>query len=476
MEELLQKLATEPDKVIASIKEKSKDSNLIQSYQKEYKEHDRTIRDTQVGSIQKDKTVGTGEKSRQVKSVKIPINFAKKIVTTSSAFEVGKPVTLISSEDNNLSMLIKQLWKVNRMDSLIQKLVTLKKSETQGAIQFYINDLKENSILNKILVKIGLKSQAKEIKVKLLDNTTGVMTPYFDATGNMTLFMWQYQSKNTEGKIINNTQIWDEKNYHYLNDESGNMEYADSVKIHGFDRIPVVYVSQDEPEWFDVKELIDRIETSISKLGSSNDYTAYPLLKLFGEVQSFPDKDESGKVLMFPIQKDENDKLIQGNAEFLTADNATESAQLELDKLESFIYSISSTPNLSFDNVKGISGISGIALKLMFLDAMMKASMNEGDNRTMIERMINIIVSGIVNTTNTTLAKESDSLYYDIQFNSILPDDLKEAVETVSAAVNAKVMSRKTAVEYLGMNEDVDDELTLIADDAKVPSAEPAAT
>lgn len=474
---LLARLSTEPDEVITAIRSKSKDVEEIKKYQDEYKKHDRTIRDTQVGVIQKDKPVGEGENARTVKAVRTPINFAKKIVTTASAFEVGKPVTLVSSEDNNLSKLFKQIWKVNRIDSIIQKLVSLKKSETQGAIQFYINNMETTSILNKILVKIGLKLQAKEIKAKLLDNTAGIMTPYFNASGDMILFMWQYQNKNSAGDIINNVEIWDKKNFHYLNDSTGSMIYGEGgIKPHGFDRIPIVYTSQEEPEWFIVKEMIDRIETSLSKLGASNDYTAYPLLQIFGEVESFPEKDDSGKVLVFPIKVDEvTEKPIHGKAEFLTAESAVESNKLELNTLESLIYSISQTPNLSFDNVKGISGISGIALKLMFLDAIIKASMNEGENRTMIERCINIIISGIVNTTNTTLSKEGSILYFEVLFNSILPDDLKEAVETVTSAVSGKVMSRKTAVEYIGMNEDVEEELAMIENDNASTTTPPTA-
>lgn len=460
MEELLLMLATEPEKVIAKIRENSKSIETIKNYQKEYKKHDRTIRDTQVANIQKDKTVGTGVQSRIVKAVRIPINFAKKIVATAAAFEVGKPVTLIPSEDNNLSKLITQLWKVNRLDSIIQKLVQLKKSETQGAIQFYINDLKETSILNKILVKIGLKAQAKEIKVKLLDNTAGTMTPYFNASGNMLGFMWEYQNKNAEGKVQNNVEIWDDKNFHYLNDSGGKIAYVDSAKAHGFDRIPIVYVDQEEPEWFVVKEIIDRLETSLSKLGASNDYTAYPLLQIFGELESFPEKDESGKVLVFPIKiDDESGKPVHGKAEFLTAESAVDSNKLEIETLESLIYSISQTPNLSFDNVKGISGISGIALKLMFLDAMIKASINEGDNRTMIERIINVLISGVVNTTNTTLSKEGSMLYYEIQFNSILPDDLKELVDIASSAINAGIMSKKTGVGIISMTSNNEQEI-----------------
>lgn len=476
MDELIKELLNDTENVIKKIENQStKSLDLLENYRKEYDKNDRTIRDTQVGKIQVDKTIGEGEKSKLVRAVRIPINMAKKIVNTSVAFEVGKPVTLVPSEQNTLSGLIKQIWKVNRIDSMIQKLVTLKKKETQGAIQFYIKDLKPNSILSKILLKIGIGTQAKEIKTLLLENKNGSMFPYFDSVGNMILFMWKFQSVNSEDKTINNVQIWDEKNFYHFSDDSGKMTIKDRPIAHGFDRIPIVYVSQEDPEWFDVKEMIDRLEVSMSKLGSSNDYTAYPLLKIFGEVESFPDKDATGKVLQFPMKIDENGKEHHGDSQFLESKGAGESQKLELEKLEAFIHSISQTPNLSFENLKSLGNVSGVALKLMFLDAIIKASLNEGDNRTMIERIINILMSGITTTTNTTLSKEASMLYYDIIFNSILPDDLKESVEIVSSAVEAGVMSKKTAIEYLSMNEDTDEEMALIDKESKInqPNPEP---
>ncbi len=293
------------------------------------------------------------------------------------------------------------------------------------------------------------------------------MTPVFDEQDSMILFMWEFKTLNIDGKAINNVQVWDKVNRYDYSDASGSM-IATETKPHGFDRIPIVYVSQDEPEWFDVKEMIDRLETTLSKLGGSNDYTAYPLLKIFGEIESFPEKEQNGKVLQFPIKVNDEGKEVKGDAQFLESQGASESMELELEKLESFIYSISDTPNLSFDNVKGIGSLSGVAIKLMFMGAIIKASINEGYNRTMIERMINIIISGITNTTNTSLSNEANGLYYEIQFNSVLPDDLKEAVEIASSAVEAGIMSKKTAVEYLGMNEDTDEELGLIEGDREV--------
>ena len=461
--DLLIGLMTEPDKVIAKIREQSKDVAKILEFRNEYLKHERNIRDTQIGKTQTDKDVGAGEKSKRIKAVRTPVNFAKKIVTTATAFEVGKPVTLIPSEENDLSNLVYQTWKVNRIDSSVQKLVSLRKSETQAAIQFYISDLKTDSILNKILVKMSLKVQAKEIKSKILDNSKGVMTPYFDGTGNLILFMWEYTAKNSNGKETKYVEIWDELNYHFLNDESGKLLYAEKGIIpHGFDRIPIVYDEQDDPEWFVVRELIDRFETALSKLGGSNDYTAYPILQIFGEIKSFPDKEDNGKVLNFPIKIDDQGKAVHGRGEFLTADNSAENAKIEFEYLKELIFSISHTPDLSFDNVKGLGSVSGIALKLMFLDAIVKATMNEGQNRTMIERIINIIISGTTKTTNTTTAKMGQSLYFDIIFNSIIPTDLQAASEVIRSLKESGLLSTATAIKLLDMVEDPVEEMNLI--------------
>lgn len=475
MENLLDKLKTEPEKVVETIRQKTKSRENIDNYQKEFYLNDRTIRDMQVGKVQKDKNVGTGASSKLVKAVRIPIKFAKKIVTTATAFEVGKPVTIVPSEENNLSKLISQLWKVNRIDSKIQKLITLKKSETQAAMQFYIADLASESLLNRLLIKIGLKAQVKEIKCNVLDNTSGIMTPYFDSTGNMIAFMWEYKGfDEVAGKDLNHVKIWDKDNFHYLNNANGKLAYQTNPTPHGFDRIPIVYVDQLEPEWFDVKEMIDRYEVAVSKLGASVDYSAYPLLQVFGEIASMPDKDDAGKILRFPIKVDENGKEHHGKAEFLSSNDAIESAKFELENLKNLIYSISHTPDLSFDNVKGLGNVSAVALKLLFLDAVIKARMNEGDNRTMIERILNIITSGITKTTNTALVSESQQLIFDIIFNSIVPDDVQSATDIIIKLKESKLLSSETALKLIDLVEDPEQEMELIKAENQLEPTPPA--
>lgn len=460
MEELLLLLASDPKKAIAQIKLKSKDAAKIAEFRKEYKDFERTLRETQVGKIQKDKTIGSGEKSTNVKAVRIPINFAKKIVTTATAFEVGKPVTLLPSSETELSKLISLIWKTNRIDSAILQLISLKKRETQGALNFYISEIKQDGLFNKILVALNLKAN-KEIKSKILDNTAGTMTPYFDGNGNMILFMWEYSTTSSENKTIKNVQIWDDKSSYLLSDIKGSM-LLESTLLHGFDRIPIVYTSQDEPEWFDVKDLIDRFEVAISKGGGANDRTAHPILLTIGKIQSLPDKDDDGKVINLPMEKDDEGKYVNGDARFLESSGGNESHKNELELVWKLIFSISQTPDLSFDNLKGLGNTSGVALKLMFLDAIIKALMNEGENRTMIERILNIIMSGVSNTTNTNLSKLAAELYYEIKFNSILPDDLQTASDIIIKLKDSGLLSKQTSLRLLDIIENPDAELELI--------------
>lgn len=461
MENLEQELKKDAAKAIDVLKAGSKKPQDIEKIVKEYKAIDRTIRLTQVGNIQKDKTIGKGEKAKLVPGVRIPVHFQKKIVETSVAFEVGEPSTLIPSVKNQLSELIAKLWKTNRLDSKIQKIKLLQKSQTEGAVQFYMKDIEEGSLFLKMLSLIGIKDQKKEIKCNILDNTKGTMSPYFDAFGDMVAFVWVFIVKDSEGKDVKNAWIYDDANVYKCDEGKGNMSWVSTEK-HGFSKIPIVYIAQDNPEYFDVQAMIDRYEVTLSKLGASNDYSGHPMLKIFGKVENAPDKDEDGKAWIIPVSVDDEGNEVKGDVEFLNNENAGESVALELEKLEDLIWAISSTPNLSLNNLKDLGALSGIAIKLLFLEPILKAKLSEGDNRTMYERILNVIISGIVTTTNIKLSNEAQQLFYDVQFNSILPDDLKSTVETLVSGVSGGIISAETAVGVLDMTVDAEEEIARI--------------
>ena len=167
MEEILALLQSDPKRFVETVKAQTKKREDIENYIKEYKDFDRNQRSQQLEAIQQDKTLEAG---KVAKMVKIYINHAQNIAETLAAFVIGKPITLIPSEDNDLAKLVKQIWRVNRIDSKLLESTIVKFSQTQVAMQFYIVDAGETSLLNKVLAFMKLKKQAKEIKAKVLDN------------------------------------------------------------------------------------------------------------------------------------------------------------------------------------------------------------------------------------------------------------------------------------------------------------------
>ena len=119
-----------------------------------------------------------------------------------------------------------------------------------------------------------------------------------------------------ENKEVDNIWIYTDKNRIVIDNSIENVYSQRESKPHGFDRIPVLYLQQDLPEWEDVKTIIDRFEVALSKLGGSNDYAGYPLLKLYGELVNMPDRNDDGKTLRFPMKEvdDTSGKTIHGDA------------------------------------------------------------------------------------------------------------------------------------------------------------------
>lgn len=434
-------------KAIEKLRESEKNSTVIDNYRKEVYGLDRKIRATQVGNIIKDKVIGKGESRKLVKKVKVKIPFAKKIIRTATAFEFGKPVSITPNQENQLSTRVLEEWDNLRMDSKLQELTIYKKTETESCIVFNLTNRDEK------------RDRERKIKATVYSSKHGKMIPYLDSDGDMRYFMWCFKETVNE-KVVNYYWIYDEENIYQISDSNGTYVLDETV-VHGFNKIPVVYVCQDDVEYFDVKEMIDRYEVSLSKLGNANDYSGHPLLFLQGKVEGMPDKDEEGKVLQTEM-KIEDGKEYKGDAKFLTHDNAPQAVQLELDTLEELIYSMSSTPDVSFSNLKGIGNIASHSMELMFLDAKMKALLNEGDNRTTVQRCLSVISSAITTTMETALSSESNNSSFDIKFESILPSSLSDMITSLTTAVTGRIVSPQTAVKQLNLVDDYEEEVLRI--------------
>ena len=82
---------------------------------------------------------------------------------------------------------------------------------------------------------------------------------------------------------------------------------------------------------------------------------------------------------------------MKAEAQYLSWANAPESVKLEIDTLLRMIYTITQTPDISFDTVKGLGAISGVALQLLFMDAHLKVQDKNEIFSEYLQRRVNVL-------------------------------------------------------------------------------------
>ena len=194
-----------------------------------------------------------------------------------------------------------------------------------------------------------------------------------------------------------------------------------------------------------MQPLIDRLEKLLSNFGETNDYHASPKIFVNGKIKGWSKKGEAGAII-------EGEK--DAEAKYLSWDHAPESVKLELDTLLRLIYSLTQTPDVSFDSVKGIGNVTGIALKLLFMDAHLKVFdkaelFGEGFQRR------NSVVGSYVGKMDTTYEGTSEDLYIESVFTPYMIDTKSEWVQTLMQATGGKaILSQEKGTELSGLTQD----------------------
>ena len=271
----------------------------------------------------------------------------------------------------------------------------------------------------------------------------------FDESGDLVAFSRQYYINDVLGKeqVYFDTYLKD-RILRYHKDGGGQWELETDV-ANPIGKIPIVYYCQPGPEWADVQPLIDRLEKLLSNFGETNDYHASPKIFVNGKIKGWSKKGEAGAIL-------EGEK--DAKAEYLSWDHAPESVKLELDTLLRLIYSLTQTPDVSFDSVKGIGNVTGIALKLLFMDAHLKVFdkaelFGEGFQRR------NSVVGSYIGQMDKTYEGVSEDLYIESVFTPYMIDTKSEWIQTLMQATGGKaILSQEKGTELAALTPDPEED------------------
>jgi hypothetical protein len=125
------------------------------------------------------------------------------------------------------------------------------------------------------------------------------------------------------------------------------------------------------------------------------------------------------------------------------------------------IYTITQTPDISFDTVKGIGSVSGIALKLLFMDAHLKVQDKCEIFNEYLQRRINIVKAflKVANKGDAEWGQAADRLIIEPVITPYIIEDEQSKVNILTAANgNKQIASRKATIQRLGWADNVDEE------------------
>ena len=389
---------------------------------------------------------GNEERTEFAPVARIALAIQKLIVKRAVAFTFGNPVTLNAEpEDENEKTVLNAVKKVlfsTKSRTINRKVAREIFSTTEAAELWYPVEKPTNyGFPSKFKLRVAIFSPKKGDK----------LFPYFDETGDMVAFSREFVIKDKKEKEHTYFETYTDTEHLMWEQDNAQWKLVEGYpKKNVIGKIPVVYGRQDFVEWEDVQGLIDRLETLLSNFADTNDYHASPKIVVKGEVLGFSKKGESGAILQL---EGEN-----ADAKYLSWQHAPESVKLEIETLLRMIYTITQTPDISFDSVKGIGAISGIALKLLFLDAHLKVKDKMEIFDDYLQRRLSIIQAYIAQI-NTGLKASCESLTIEPEIVPYMIDDEKAKVDLLMAANGGKaVASQKTTVQQLGWVDDTDAE------------------
>lgn len=376
---------------------------------------------------------------------RVAIALQKLIVKRAVAFAFGNPVELNAEpEDKSQEDVLKALKRVLydvKSKSLNRRVGRNLFSCTEVAEVWYPVERKNKTY--------GFESKHK-LRCAIFSPLLGhSLYPYFDEHGDLIAFSREF-TVTVEGKEVRYFETYTSNLIYLWVQGSSGYELVDGYpKKIEIGKIPIVYAYQPQVEWADVQNLIDRLEKLLSNFADTNDYHAAPKIFVKGQITGFSKKGESGAI----IEGDENSE-----ASYLSWQNAPEAVKLEIETLLRMIYTITQTPDISFESLKGIGAISGIALKLLFMDAHLKVADHQEVLDEYMQRRLNII-KAYIGKFNAKLGSAAEDLFVEPEIVPyMIVDEAAEIKIWQDANGGNPVMSQKASFQKAGLTNNPDED------------------
>lgn len=378
---------------------------------------------------------------------RVGLALQKLIIKRAASFLFGIPVeyTSDSYEKEEMEEIIMKAFNRivhdNKLKSLDRRIARNIFSYQECAEYWYSVNRKHSTY--------GFDSSLR-LKVSLFGPHQGdKLYPYFDEYNDMVAFSREF-IKDGDGVGVAKTTFFETytaTTFRRWSKTGSSSEWELVTMKDGIPlgKIPIVYGYQPYLETEDVDDLISRLETLLSNFADTNDYHASPKVVVKGKINGWSKKGEAGAV----IELDGED----ADVKYLSWAQAPESVKTEIETLLKMIYTISQTPDISFDAVKGLGQVSGVALKLLFMDAHLKVLDKTEIFDEYLTRRANII-KAFIGTIKSELAPACEEMTIEPTITPFMIDDEKADIEKwLAANGNKPLISHEESVKLANMSQ-----------------------
>lgn len=382
--------------------------------------------------------------AKEYETEKLPRSRQRYINEVELFFLLGSPIKWELTEgDEEAYSLFTEFLQEQRFDSLMRKAKRLAGAETESAKLYHIyrND----------------NTNERAVKALVLARSTGYkLRPLFDQYGNLSAFAYGYKLKE-QGKTILHWDIQTADSLYYCKKGAIGWEVEQFPNPTG--KINIVYYRQPKA-WSGAERRLNREEMLDSKVGDTNNYFADPIAVATGDViDSMTDPNRPGKLIQVIGH--------ESKFEYLNPPQTSETRREEKSDLEKSILFDTFTPDLSFDNLKGLGTLSGSAIKNAMILGFIKRDNLKEIYEEMLDREKNIII-GILKYLYPNKAVAFDEMKIKHEFTEPFAVDRQSNINQIAQLYQVGLLSRESAISNIGIVDNANEEAQRIVERSQI--------
>lgn len=403
---------------------------------------------------------------------RIALPLEQEIVNVHTAFTVGKEPTISYDSNNekedNLYAVVQAVNRDNKIRYQNKRVVRSWFSEQEVVEYWY--EKEGYGFWSKVVAKIqglfGSTRPANKLKCAIWSPFRGdKLYPFYDDNGDYIAQSREYQQNEVAlngSRTVTYFQTVTATSVYLWRMRNGAWETVeDKCFDHHFPKLPCIYLPREKPLCADIKSMRSRLEKVMSDYADCIDYHFFPYLILKGELSGeagLGSQDERRRTI-----KVEDD----ADAYYLTWDQTPETVKNEVSTLLDNIYALTDTPRISFENMKGVGQVaSGVSFRYMFMGTLLATDHHAEDVGEFLQRRYNFLVSAI-GALCPSLRGAAESIDLKVEITPYTIDSLAEKLDIVSKAKDAGLMSRRSGMMFLGMTDQVNEEIEQIETEQK---------